>query len=291
MLKLGLIGDIKQLEPYAKKLEKQKDIHIAGKSSAGTNTDTGNFHFSIPEFNRIELIERTDALLINRFSLLPFDLLSTIVKKRKHIFAAEYPELPVEKCRQIANLATEAQTVIQVINPFYYLPAVQWLNHNLKKPTFIDISYFKNEPEISQPLLALLLMLKDITGTLPKKIGAVSFHSAENKTEFKNVRLEFGDASAVNLNFGNVNTASEFKLKAWTAGQVVSFDFETRHYACNNSSIDTNPFKNISETGSFSQGISNTNRNLTGIEDYLSVLQAVEKINLKLDQFSISQTR
>lgn len=291
MLKLGLIGDIKQLEPYAKKLEKQKDIQIAGKSSVGTSTDTGNFHFSIPEFNRIELIERVDVLLINRFSLLPFDLLSIIVKKRKHIFATEYPDLPVEKCRQIASLATEAQTVIQIINPFYYLSPLQWLNHNLKKPAFIDITFFNGEPEVSQPLLTLLLMLKDITGTLPKKIGAVSFHSAENQTEFNNVRLEFGDASAVNLNFGSIGAVREFKLKAWSAGQIVSFDFDTRHYSCNNSSIDTIPFKNISETGNFSQGITGSNRNLTTIEDYLSVLQTVEKINLKLSQFSVSQSR
>jgi len=121
MLNLGLIGDIQMLEPFTKRAQEHPQIHIAGKSSVGTQPLQGSSRISAPEFNRIELIERSDALLINRFSLLPFQLICDIVKKSKHFFAASYPELTAEECSQILKLRNEAQTVIQVINPHTHM--------------------------------------------------------------------------------------------------------------------------------------------------------------------------
>ena len=211
MLNLGLIGDIKLLEPYAKKIQGHQNIHITGKSSVGTTTNPASFRFTIPEFNKIELIERSDALLINHFSLLPFQLLCDIVRKSKHIFATEYPDISIQECRDLTKLANEAQTVFQVINPFYYLPALQWLNKNLKKPAYLDISFFKGKPEQTEWLTPLLLMLKEITGTIPKKISAMAFQINEPQSEFNNLRLEFGNASSVNLNFGLKKTRKNLK--------------------------------------------------------------------------------
>ena len=287
MLNIGLIGDIKLLEPYTKKIHDHSNIHISGKSSVGTNTNTGSFRFSIPEFNRVELIERSDALMINRFSLLPFHLLCNIVKKSKHIFATEYPAISIEECRELAKLATEAQTVVQVNNPLYFLPAIQWLNTNLKKPAYIDISYFKTNFEEADPLLTLLFMLKDITGTEPKRINAISFRKTANEFEFNNTRLEFGDASTVNINFGKSHT-EEFKIRAWAAGQVVSFNMKTKNYSFNSAAPDLAPFKGLNEFDKFVDSSANKSQNLSSINDYLSVLQTLERIRAKLTQVSVS---
>jgi len=287
MLNIGLIGDIKLLEPYTKKIHDHSDIHISGKSSVGTNTNTGSFRFSIPEFNRVELIERSDALMINRFSLLPFQLLCNIVKKSKHIFATEYPAISIEECRELAKLATEAQTVVQVNNPLYFLPAIQWLNTNLKKPAYIDISYFKTDFEETDPLLTLLFMLKDITGTEPRKINAISFRKTANEFEFNNARLEFGDASTVNINFGKSHT-EEFKIRAWAAGQVVTFNMKTKNYSFNSAPPDLAPFKGLNEFDKFVESSANKSQNLSSINDYLSVLQTLERIRAKLTQVSVS---
>jgi hypothetical protein len=287
MLNIGLIGDIKLLEPYTKKIHDHSDIHISGKSSVGTNTNTGSFRFSIPEFNRVELIERSDALMINRFSLLPFQLLCNIVKKSKHIFATEYPAISIEECRELAKLATEAQTVVQVNNPLYFLPAIQWLNTNLKKPAYIDISYFRTDFEETDPLLTLLFMLKDITGTEPRKINAISFRKTANEFEFNNARLEFGDASTVNINFGKSHT-EEFKIRAWAAGQVVTFNMKTKNYSFNSAPPDLAPFKGLNEFDKFVESSANKSQNLSSINDYLSVLQTLERIRAKLTQVSVS---
>lgn len=287
MLNIGLIGDIKLLEPYAKKIHDHSEVHISGKSSVGTNTNPGSFRFSIPEFNRVELIERSDALMINRFSLLPFQLLCNIVKKSKHIFATEYPAISIEECQELAKLSTEAQTIVQVNNPLYFLPAIQWLNSHLKKPAYIDISYFKTDLEETDPLLPLLFMLRDITRTEPKKISAISFKKTANEVNFNNARLEFGDASAVNINFGKSNT-KEFKIRAWATGQMISFNMLSKNYNCNSEAPDLTHFKGINEFDKFVESSTKKSQNLSSINDYLTVLQTVERIRAKLEQFSVS---
>ncbi len=287
MLNIGLIGDIKLLEPYAKMIHDHSDIHISGKSSVGTNTNPASFRFSIPEFNRVELIERCEALVINRFSLLSFSAICNIIKKSKHIFAAEFPAVSIEECRELAKLANEAQTVVQVKNPLYFLPPVQWLNNNLKKPAYIDISYFKTDFEETAALLSLLFMLKDITGTEPKKISALSFRKTAGEFEFSNVRLEFGNASTVNINFGKSNK-EEFKIRAWAAGQIVSFNMLTKNYSCNSATTDLTPYRGIKEFDKFVESSTKKSKNLSSLNDYLAVLQVVDRIRGKLEQFSVS---
>jgi hypothetical protein len=285
MLNLGLIGDITLLEPYAQMIHDRPGVHIAGKSSVGMNTDTKSFCFSIPEFNRIELVERSEALLINRFSLLSFQLLCNIVKKSKHIFAAEYPALNFKECQQLAKLAKEAKTIVQVTNPFFFYPAIQWMNKNLKKTAFIDISFFKEGLEGIEPLLPLLLMLKGLGGIVPKKTGVVSFHPAPAKSEFTNVRLEFGDASVVNINFGRIGSHEEFKVRAWTAAQVISLNFTAGNYTCNDLPIDLSHYKGANELDVFIENTTNKDMEATGLEEYLTGLQIIQNIKNKMAQF------
>lgn len=287
MLKIGLIGDINLFEPYAIKIHNHSGTYITGKSSVGSHTNPESFRFSIPEFNRVELVERSDALLINHFSLLRFELLCSIVKKSKHIFATEYPDLSIDECQELTKIAAEAQTVVQVCNPLYFLPAIQWLSTNLKKPAYIDISYFKPELEYTNPLLPLLFMLKDITGNEPKKISAISFRKMASEFEFNNVRLEFADATAVNINFGK-SDAKEFKIKCWTAGQIISFNMLSKNYNINGTTPNLTPFRKITEFNKFVESSTKKSQNMSSLKDYSSVLQTFERIDTKLTRLSVS---
>jgi hypothetical protein len=286
MLNLGLIGDIKLLEPYMKKARENPEVHITGKSSVGIQPQPDSFRLQAPEFNRIELIERSDALLINRFSLLPFQLLCDMVKKSKHFFATSYPQLNPEECTVLAKLAHEAKTVIQIANPFYYLPAMHWLNKNLKKPVFIDVSYFKNEPLKNDVLIQLLLMLQDV-GTSPKKTGAVTYQSTPANSQFSNVQLELGDGTIINIAFGKADKKSEFKIKTFARNQFIEIDIDEKKHTCNNIPIDLTEFKNTSETDSFLNAIFKKKQAVTSIEKFALVLQTAKNIQEKLDRYSI----
>lgn len=281
MLNLGLIGDIQLLEPFTKKAQELREIHITGKSSVGTQP--GNFRVSMPEFNRIELIERSDALLINRFSLLPFQILCDMVKKSKHFFATSYPNLNADECNHLTKLATEAQTIIQIANPFYYFPAVQWLSANIKQPSLIEVSYFKNEPLEANLLIQLLLMLKDAAGVSPRKVSAVSFHSAPADSEINNLYMDFGNGTVATINFGKISERNEFKIKTYAKNQFTNFDLIRNHYTCNNSPVDLSALKKISETDDFLQSVLQKKQKTTNLEDYSSVIQTIQKVSSGLN--------
>ena len=65
MLNVGLIGNTEILEPYVTTIKKNAEINVIGKASIGTSAQLNSFHFSIPEFNRVELIERADVILMD----------------------------------------------------------------------------------------------------------------------------------------------------------------------------------------------------------------------------------
>jgi hypothetical protein len=286
MLNIGLIGNTKNLEPHVKRIQKNRKINIIGKSSVGINPQLNSFHFSIPEFNRIELIERADIILMDNTSLLPFKLLCDIVKKSKHIFTTEYLKLTIEECTQLVKLTNESGSVVQVSNPFYFTPAIQWLNKNVTTPVYVDISYFR--PQIEEDsIFQLLMILLGVTGISPKKIGAIAFQSKETDSNFNNVRLEFNDASVVNLNYGRFEPLNEFKIKAYSPGQFVTLNFNNKTFQCHNKPIDFSPYSTTNEFDTFINTIVNKTRTVSSIEDYLIVLYAVQKINKKLNQFTV----
>lgn len=285
MLNLGLIGNTETLEPFVKRMRKNPGINIVGKTSVGGSAQLNSFHFSIPEFNRIELIERADLFLIDDSSLLPFHSMCDIVKKSKHIFFAGYPDLTIEECSQLVKLANESGSVIQVSNPHYFHPAIQWMNNNIVTPSFLDVTFFTAEFN-PKSIFALLLMLMGITGLSPKKIGAVSFQSDHSDSNFNNVRLEFSDASVVNLNYGNLQPLSEFKIKSYAPGQFVTLSFTGKTYLCNNEAIDISAYPATSEFDTLTDTIAHKTHPISNIEDYLIVLNAVQKINKKIAQFS-----
>ncbi len=286
MLNIGLIGNTKNLEPYVKRVQKNPKVNIIGKSSVGVNPQLNSFHFSIPEFNRIELIERADIVLLDNSQPLPFNFLCDIIKKSKHIFTTEYLKLTIEECNQLVKLANESGSVVQVNNPYYFTPAIQWVNNHVSTPAYLDISYFK--PDITEnPLYSLLMMLLGITGISPKKIGAIKFHSKKSESNFYNVRLEFNDASVVNLNYGQFDSLNEFKIKMYSPGEFITLNFIAKTYQSNNSPIDLSGYSTTNEFNTFINSIENRTHVTSSIEDYFIILSAVQKINKKINQFTV----
>lgn len=286
MLNIGLIGNTKNLEPHVKRIQKNPKINIIGKSSVGINPQLNSFHFSIPEFNRIELIERADIIFVDNSSLLPFKMLCDIVKKSKHIFTTEYLKLSIEECAQLVKLTNESGSVVQVCNPYYFTPVVQWMNNNITTPAYIDISHFNSELN-NDSLYPLLMILLGITGVSPKRISAITFHSKETDSSFQNVRLEFNDASVVNLNYGHFEPLNEFKIKAYSPGKFVTMNFNTKTYHSNNNPINLTPYASTNEFDTFISTIINKSHTVSGIEDYLNVLSTAQKINKKINQFTV----
>lgn len=285
MLNIGLIGNTEILEPFVKRFRKNKNVNVIGKASVGSSAKIDSFHYSIPELNRIELIERSDALLINNSSLLPFNLLCDMVKRSKHIFTTGYLNLTIDECTQLVKLANESRPVIQVSNPYFYSPAIQWMTEHVSLPIFLEILDFTGIGENDEKLYPIILMLLGLTGISPKKVSAVTFKSAPNQSDFTNVRLEFSDASVVNLNYGSIEPLEEFKIRAYSRNQFITLNFTKKTYFLNNSPINLTDYSGVSEIDLFVDSILNKTRNKSNLEDYLIAMHLVQKINKKVAQF------
>ena len=285
MYNLGLIGNTEFLEPFVKRIQKNKQVNVIGKASVGSSSQLNSFHFSIPEINRVELIERSDILLMDNSSVMPLKLISDCIKKSKHIFAAGYPNINIDECTQLVKLANESGSVVQVNNPYYFSPAIQWLNKNVSTPIFLDILDFTgNTGKEDDKLYPLVLMLLGIADTSPKKVGAVTFKSAPNHADFTNVRLEFGDASVVNITFGNIESLEEFKIRAYSKNQFVTFNFSKKTFICNNQPINLADYT-VNEFDIFINAINKSSKKQSSLEDYLIAMHLVQKINKKIAQF------
>ena len=285
MLNIGLIGNTEILEPFVKRLRENKNINVIGKASVGSSSQLNSFHFSIPEFNRVELIERADVLIMDNSSLMPYKILTEIVKKSKHVFTAGYLNLTIDECTQIVKLANESGSVIQVSNPYFFTPAVQWLNNNISSPVYLDILDFTKSNINENLLYPIILMLIEITGISPKKVGAVTFNSNPNKSDFTNVRLEFGDASVVNISYGSLESLEEFKIRVYSRNQFINMNFSRNTFICNNNAINLLEFETVSEIDYFVDTIQNKTRKKSCLEDYLIAMYMVHKINKKITQF------
>lgn len=285
MLQTGLIGNTEKLKPFVKSLRKNKNFDIIGKASSGTPDELHDFHYSIPEINRVELIERADVLLIDDSLSRPFPILSDMIKKSKHIFMAGYLNLTTDECAQLVKLSNESGSVVQVYNPFYYSPAMQWMSSNVSMPVFLEIMDFSGSTQTSEKLYPIILMLLGITGISPKKVAAITFKSSPNKSDFTNVRLEFGDASVVNLNYGSIGPLKEFRVRSYSQNQFIRLNFTEHTFFCNNEIIDITEFEKMDEFISFSNAIFRKTRLKSSLEDYLIAMHLVQKINKKTNQF------
>lgn len=285
MLNIGLIGKTETLEPVVKRIRKNKNANIIGKSSVGGSNPLNSFHYSIPEMNKYELIERANILVIDNSSLLPFNLLGDIIKKSKHIFIAEYLDITVDECTQLVKLANESGSVIQVANPFLFTPAIQWLNKNISLPVYLDILDFTGTGENDEKMFQYALMLLGLTGISPKKVGAVTFKSAPDHSGFTNIRLEFGDASVVNLNIGHITSIEEFKIRAYSRNNFATLNFTKKIFTSNNHPINFTDFPAVCEFEWFTDTILQKNKKKSCLEDYLIAMHLVQKINKKVAQF------
>lgn len=287
MLNVGIIGNTEVLEPHVKQLQKNKNINVIGKSSVGISNQLNGFHFSISEFNKVELIERADIFLIDNSSLLQFEIFSKIIKKSKHIFLIEYPNIKIDECAKLVKLAAESGSVVQVFNPYYYTPAIQWLNKNKTMPLFLNISQHTSITTFREILFPVLLMLPDITGINSKRVSVTTFESARNETNFTNIRLDFNDASVVNINLKTLPEVDKFDIEIFSKNKFISLDFKEEVFLLNNSPINFSDDLDVNEYNIFVESIQNQSQITTNLEEYHSAMQLVEIIEKKITQFIV----
>ena len=286
MINAGLIGKTNILEPYAHELLKNSGMNIIGKASVGSDDELNSFHYTIPELNKIELIERAEILVIDSSIPFPFKLMCDLVKRGKHIFCAEFPDLTFAECSELIKLVTESGAVVQICNPYYFTPAMQWLNANFKGPMFLEYTNICAPDCDNHSLLKMLLMLTYVTGLTVKKHAAFSY-SDDDGNSFSSIRLEYNDASTVDLKFGQHKTREQFEIKSYANNLFSYFDFRNDVFTSNGQALDLSSFAEATEINAFIGAIEKNGQPKSTLEHYQQAYELAKKVNRKLAQFRV----
>jgi len=286
MLSIGLIGKITSIEKQIEKLSKYPDIRIHGKSSVGTKHEPSEYRFSIPEYNRIELIERSDAIFLEDSALVPYSLLKDSIKRRKHIFFSEYPDFSEEQSLELIKLIDEAGTVVQIKNPLYFNSIVQCMAKKTSQPFYLAAEIIlPTEEQYGQILWDIVLLLLKMGQAVPKKNKALNISHRSKKYNFRNIRLEFTDSSALEMNITYPAENKKFTLKVVSGEDIFDMNIISNqvHSKLSTANIKTDFIK---EYESFFKSVIKKQPPLTGINEYLTALRTIQDIRSKINDAS-----
>lgn len=192
MLNVGLIGSMASIVSYARNLKNYKGVRIIGKSSVGAIEGSEAKSLVIPEFNRRELVETADLLIVERSSLLFPDLLRLAIRRNKHLYFSDFPDITLEECTDLLKLADEAETLVKIRNPLLGDPLTHWIAANWQEPACITLyETLPAIPDKKQLLIRYLYYAFTLFNAQPQKIRVSGVPQEGDGHYFMNFRLDY----------------------------------------------------------------------------------------------------
>lgn len=285
MLKIGLIGNVASLAPYVQTLKNFSHVKIAGKSSIGLRDQPAGDLLSIPEMPLQELIDQSDAILLDKSALLPFQKLKETVKLSRHLFIADFPDLSVDSCRELLKLSLEAGTIVQFRNPLVSNPVFHWLQQQWSEPIYLSLSEELPHLPDKKPFLARqLLLFRALFHAEPQKIRVSGLNHLPSGFWFINLRLDYSSNSTLNYEL-LVQQNNSHQLKAAMPGKFIEADI--RLGTCRLNRQEVKPGKFIDDgLSDFLGRITSNTQPICGLEEYLGTLVTLEEINKKMTLYT-----
>jgi hypothetical protein len=285
MVKVGIIGNIASMQSYVQHLKKEHEIEIVGKSSIGLIDQPAGSLLSVPEYAKADLFNEADAIIIDKASMVSFDMLKDAVRNYKHLFLADLPELNTAQCLDLQKLVSEAGSIVQVKNLLMEEPVTHWIAENWQEPAYLNYfegtDLFQNKRKI---LIKLLLYAYRLFKGSPQKIRVSGVHDADKGNSFLNIRLDYSNFSA--LNFELLQTAgSEIKIKAALPGKFIESAAHNQ-LTLNHQKLHID-IPNKSEFSVFIENLKLQNQKSgTGLDTLHQVLSSYEELFRKLSLYA-----
>ena len=221
MVKIGLIGNVASLQKYVGQLKKETGIEVVGKSSVGLMDIPGASLMSVPEYARNALMDVSDALIVDKSAMVSFDMLKDAVRKYRHVYITDVPELIPSQCVELQKLVDEAGTIVQIRNPLMDTPFANWIRTNIQEPLYVShIESYSELPEKRRLFLRLLMFAYALLQTTPQKVRVTGVHHNESGFVFVNVRLDYASNTAVNFEIQSPS-ANETKTRVILPGKLL----------------------------------------------------------------------
>jgi hypothetical protein len=286
MIKIGLIGNLGSIVTHIGQLKNIKNIQLLGKSSVGMMEEPQGKYLTLPEFNRTELVETSDFLIVENSNLLLPDLIKVAIKSNKHLYITDYPLISPEQCMELVKLADEAKTMVHICNYPGSESFTNWLKENWKEPAYLNL--FETLPTLPDKLTYLtkyLLFALSLFKSAPQKIRVSGIHQPDSDYYFINVRLDFPSYSTFNLEM-LIQPNSSRNIKIAIPGKFLSCDLTSAKATLNQKEITLpasrlNPVVELLQKHGTENFISESNLNL-----YYITLLALRDVLRKIDLFT-----
>lgn len=272
--------------PLVHLLKTIPEIQVIGKSSIGMMEQAEARFLSIPEYNRRELFETADILIIDNSHLLQFDLIKSAVKNNKHLYFCDYPDLSPDSCLELLKLADEAKTGIHIRNSLMIEPLTFWIARNFQEPVYI--SFFESLPELPEKrafMIRFLHYIRMLFGNSPQKIRCSGIDHLGTGYSFINIRFDYSTYSTVNLEIA-VQPKINRSLKIAMPGKFLEGNFISGKAWLNQSDFPTN----FPVEDSIISFLKNTDSEIlfdkTNLNSYYSALLTLNDVVKKIELYT-----
>lgn len=154
-----------------------------------------------------------------------------------------------------------------------------------KRPFSIYVDRTYTGADDKKFMLHLLLMIKDFTGAIPKKVNASVYYSSPQKAIFKNIQLDYKDGSTIGFRLTNVDGNTIFKSAFFMQDLFAEFDFQNNHHIGNGKQINVPDVDINNETDDFLNAVISNKQAVTGLEHLLETTQVYGIMEEKLHRF------
>jgi hypothetical protein len=285
MLKVGIIGNVSSMQPFVQHLKKEPGFEIIGKSSIGMIDQPADSLLSVPEYVKTALLVASDILIIDKWSMVTFDYLKEAVRKFKHLFFSDIPELTPSQCLDLQKLASESGNIVQVRNPLMEEPVAFWIARNWQEPAYVN--YFEGNTKIignRKILVKLLLYAHRLFKESPQKIRVSGINNQGTNSSFLNIRLDYSTFSAINFEILQ-QPENEIKIRAALPGKFIE-SASSNQFLINHEKVATD-IQHISEFSVFIENLKSGNLNSgTGLHTLNHVLDTYEELVKKLSLYA-----
>lgn len=269
MIKLGIFCDQTSNPELLKQLKKIPEVEVAGVYFSGNAHAANGFR---ELHNPIELMDISDAILIQSDKSISSDLIRLILRKSKHVYLKSIPNFHITELKELIDLEKEAGIVTFIYNPFNYIPYFNPFTTKYEKPFLINLRtcFEGNVIKPSHEMLLLVTALNRVVQSNYKKLDIFGIKESGIKLNV-NLRVEYENGSVINL------TISQDKMPGYCeifeqAGRT-RFEFETPLYILY-------PYLNQEYTaiGNFIQLIQNQDKKANSFDNLLNGVQIVHEI-------------
>jgi hypothetical protein len=285
MIKIGIIGNVATMQHYVQTLRKETGFEIVGKSSIGLIDQPAASLLSVPEYTKTELVSVTDAIIVDKASMVTFTILKDAVRNYKHLFLADFPEITPAQCIELNKLVQEAGNVVMVRNPLQEESASRWISENWQEPAYLNYFEGYNQQATKRTLLIkILLYAYSLFGTNPQKIRVSGVTSQNGPGSFLNIRLDYSTFSALNLEILE-QPENEIRIKAALPGKFIEssglHQFSVNHHKISVETTGKTGFVRFIEHIRLQQSVSGN-----GLNTLYQVLETYDELIRKIRLYS-----